>query len=80
MTLLVCLLCAASKGFWAQALGVGDFYYEVSGLALCSKALCVVVSYEQHAVSIRLLDSNLIPSCQCHSDATATCRSATCKS
>ena len=24
--------CTASKGFWAQALGVGDFYYEVSRL------------------------------------------------
>ena len=24
---------AASKGFWAQALGVGDFYYEV--LCVC---------------------------------------------
>lgn len=22
----------ASKGFWAQTLGVGDFYYEVSSL------------------------------------------------
>ena len=25
--------CTASKGFWAQALGVGDFYYEVSRLS-----------------------------------------------
>ena len=23
-------LSTASKGFWAQTLGVGDFYYEVS--------------------------------------------------
>lgn len=25
-------VCTASKGFWAQMLGVGDFYYEVGNL------------------------------------------------
>lgn len=40
----VCLVCfdsvsvhavAASKGFWAEMLGVGDFYYEVSVPSCC---------------------------------------------
>jgi ESCRT-II complex subunit VPS22 len=27
---MVFALCAANKGFWAEVLGVGDFYYELA--------------------------------------------------
>ena len=31
---------AASKGFWAEMLGVGDFYYEVSSFVCIPLCLC----------------------------------------
>lgn len=32
--------CAASKGFWAEMLGVGDFYYEL-GIQIVESCLVV---------------------------------------